>query len=106
MLVVALAGLVMGGGVWGYRMWRLSGEYARMAESDKSFENAYRTREWLCLQSELDGKKSVVHSSREERRRINHMWVPESREAAPEYAKIAAYYAALARKYEQAARYP
>jgi hypothetical protein len=24
MLVVAIAGLVMGGGVWGHRMWRLS----------------------------------------------------------------------------------
>jgi hypothetical protein len=31
MLVVAIVGLAMGGGAWGYRMWRLSGEYTSIA---------------------------------------------------------------------------
>jgi hypothetical protein len=31
MVVVAIAGLVMGGGIWGYRMWRLSEYYAAEA---------------------------------------------------------------------------
>jgi hypothetical protein len=36
MLVVALAGLVMGSGVEGYKMWRLSGYYAARARKHEN----------------------------------------------------------------------
>jgi hypothetical protein len=68
MIAVAVAGLAMGAGVWGYRMWRLSREYLREA----------RMHLYYCI---VDGD-------------------------AAENAANVHYHAALARKYERAARYP
>jgi hypothetical protein len=80
MLVVALAGLVMGGGVWGYRMWRMSAKYARIAQSFKWTESLHR------------GLEARFQNNAQ-------------REAA-KFAAVATHYAALVRKYERAARYP
>jgi hypothetical protein len=42
MTVVAVTGLSLGTGLWGFRMWRLSLHYAGLAQSYKTLEKAYR----------------------------------------------------------------
>jgi hypothetical protein len=42
MLVVSLAGSLMGGCVWGSRMWRLSDAYADIAQISRSSEGLHR----------------------------------------------------------------
>jgi hypothetical protein len=79
MFVVALAAV----GLWGVRMWELSGEYARVAEQERSHEAEfledlvraqYRCHDW--------DKFAELSAAR------------------------AAYHTALVQKYERAARYP
>jgi hypothetical protein len=79
MLVVALAAV----SVWGVKMWRVSGENAAAAQSWKSYETRYRKREAACLDLGRRVEKIAAKS-----------------------AAMAVHYAALARKYERAARYP
>jgi hypothetical protein len=80
MLVVALAGLVMGGGVRSYRTWKLSGEYTRRAQYYRQSGNMYE--------------------------RIVEDWQSDWPELAAQGAATAAKCAAVARTYERAARYP
>jgi hypothetical protein len=79
MLAVGLAGLAMGGAVWGYRMWRLSAEYERRANAARSHAGYYRPKE-----ARYRGFS----------------------EEAAKYKAITGYYAARARKYQRASRYP
>jgi hypothetical protein len=88
MLVVAFAGLVMGSGVWGYRMWRQSGEYTIKAQS-------YTLLTYICGYPEELGQGTVeatIDTSGELQRQ--------------NLKKHVERWAALARKYERAARYP
>jgi hypothetical protein len=77
MLVVAIAAVSL----WGVRMWELSGEYARMAEAERSREGE--------LLLELAG---VAY--------------PYPGKFHEPIAARAAYHTALVQKYERAARYP
>jgi hypothetical protein len=81
MLVVALAAV----SVWGVKMWRVSREYARRAQS-------YKDSEWL-------EKGILVH-------RVAQGELAGYHALLSQHKQRAAYYAAQARKYERAARYP
>jgi hypothetical protein len=83
MLVVAIAGLVTGGGVWGYRMWELSGGYTGMAQ-----------QQWSDVHENLKELVGYGYGGRE----------PDK--LAELIAARAVYHSALAQKYERAARYP
>jgi hypothetical protein len=50
--LVAIAGLAMGGGVWGPRMWRLTGQHADAAERNKLVER-------VSLLGETDWRRDV-----------------------------------------------
>jgi hypothetical protein len=79
MLVVAIAGLAMGGGVWGYRMRELSDKYKGMANSQwNDVEGLLRV---------LDDKKFGVRD-------------------AERLAALVAHHTSVAQKYERAACYP
>ncbi len=118
MLVVALAGLAMGGGIAAYRLWRLSSEYARKAQLYQASEANFRKLAAFYLENaEHDGEAaaqvSAVETSDEKliRELDQHadqskLWAARSRENAAECATMAVSYAALSRKYERAARYP
>jgi hypothetical protein len=106
MVVVALAGLMMGGGVWGFRMWRLSGVCAAQAQSYKSRAFIFANLEEIrlgALDSDID---TSGYSWRRENRRRLEGWAARSGVEPARYARMAAHYAALVRKYERAARYP
>ena len=100
MLVVALAGLALGGGIWGSKMWRLSGVHARTARFHRSWLGLYRQRETVILKS----------LGRLEQFAAQHALPPPSvarhRDDAAGYARKADFREALALKYERAARYP
>jgi hypothetical protein len=83
MLVVALAGLAMGVVVWGYRMWRLSGEYANRAQFYRALVDWY-------------GRAAFIYEDGDRLKHGRDRWVHAA----------AARCAARARKYAQAARYP
>jgi hypothetical protein len=85
MLVVALAGLAMGGGVWSYRMWHLSRYYAYHAQFN---------RECVGVRRHIVDKEEIAGPR-----------IPEPTMEAL-LALEAAHHASLARKYERAARYP
>jgi hypothetical protein len=121
MLVVVLAGLAMGGGVWGYRMWRLSRYYAGVAQEEKSRERMYRygaavysgyaemdeesaRRSASQLIDERHSKEFSEHE--EQRANMKAQNAIAARETAARYASMADQYSALVRKYERAARYP
>jgi hypothetical protein len=100
MLVVALAGLAMGVGIWSYKMRQLSGGYARAAKFHRAWLDRYREREAVILQAigrleTVAARRSVVPPSHD-----------RHREDAADYARKADYREALALKYERAARYP
>jgi hypothetical protein len=88
MLLVALAGLAMGGGVWGYRMWRLSRVYELNARRYRSAERLFRELETFYLAT----------AEQKERTKYSHL--------AAVAASTADYHAARVRKYVRAARYP
>jgi hypothetical protein len=88
MLVVAIVGLAMGGGVWGYRMWRLSHVYELNARRYRSAERLFRELEAFYLATAEEKEKT----------KYNHL--------AAVAASTADYHAARVRKYERAARYP
>jgi hypothetical protein len=88
MLVIALAGLMMGGGVWGYRTSRLSRVYELNAGRYRSAERLFRELEAFYLAT----------AEQKEKTNYNHL--------AAVAASTADYHAARVRKYERAARYP
>jgi hypothetical protein len=93
MLVVALSGLAMGGGIWGYRMWRLSREYKFQAQHQRMIERGNRAFQASMLRvAEIDRPDAALVADR----RHDVTW----------NQKDAEYAAAMARKYERAARYP
>jgi hypothetical protein len=92
MLVVAIAGLAMGGDDWGYRMWRLSRAYAGLAQYYESLEILHWNDGMLSRQN---SRGNDTAGSRDE----------VSAYMAHCAAKVV-YYAALVRKYDRAARYP
>jgi hypothetical protein len=83
MLLVALAGLALGGGVWGYRMWRLSSFC--VAKAHQHWFEEYRAREAMAQ------IRTVVRD-------------PDK--LTEELAARAVYHAELGQKYMHAARYP
>jgi hypothetical protein len=87
MLVVAVVGLAMSGGVWGYRMWRLSRDYDGLAES-------YKRR---VIVSRDDGRLFRGNSTANDD--YAAAWMARCSAKAADYA-------ALVRQYELAARYP
>jgi hypothetical protein len=88
MLVVALAGLAMGGGVWGCRTSRLSRVYELNARRYRSAERLFRELEAFYLAT----------AEQKEKTKYQHL--------AAVAASTADYHAARVRKYERAARYP
>ncbi len=58
MLVVAVAGLAIGGGMWVHNLSRLSGYYAARARKHRTIELAMRTTAWF--KSRADHHKSVA----------------------------------------------
>jgi hypothetical protein len=92
LLVVALADLAMGAGVWGYRMWRLSHHYAgraKVAQADESSLRPLAVRYLNASQRTKDGGLAV-----------------HQRKIAAHITALANKHAGLARKYERAARCP
>jgi hypothetical protein len=83
MLVVALAGLLMGGGVLGHRMWRLSRYYAAKAQEHWS--------------EEIKVGRFMAHARRVELGPGN---------SAELLAAWLVYHEELTEKYKRAARYP
>jgi hypothetical protein len=121
MVVVAIAGVVMGGCVWGYRMWRLSRYYAGMAREEKICENMYRYGAAVYSgYAEMDDESARRTASQliderlpkefreheEQRAKMKAQNAIAARKTAARYASMADEYSALARKYERAARCP
>jgi hypothetical protein len=120
-LVVAIAGLLMGGGVWSYRMWRLSRYYASVGQEKKIGERMYRYGAAVYSgYAEMDEESARRSASqaidarlpKNVREHEKQSAVTEeqnangAREIAKGYASLADEYSAVARKYERAARYP
>jgi hypothetical protein len=114
MVVVAFAGFVMGGGVWGYRMWLLARVYAFEAPRQRIFERACRAFEASMLElaegiGEVPPRSRLKSSDQRlpiEVDRQNAALVANYRQDAAQCALLAEYYAAIARRHERAARYP
>jgi hypothetical protein len=119
MLVVALVGLFFAGGDRVATMSRLSGEYAGKAQRYMSLEAYYRqdaasllgqakSNEKLASANrpvEDIGNEPLTHASKEVEKDFAGQAGDDLGRAARAAAK-ADYYAALARKYDHAARYP
>jgi hypothetical protein len=119
LIMLVVAGLALGGSVWGVRMSRLSGEYAGKAQNYKSLEGYHRQYAlYLLEQTKSDeklmaadspvediGNESLTQASKELEKNF-------AGQASDDFGRVvraaakADYYAALARKYERAARYP
>jgi hypothetical protein len=102
MIVVAIAGLVMGVGVWGYRMWRLSRFYAGAAQMHRAFAGSYVRHAAFDLQRAHDVEMILAAHPPNERALLSNLWAAQCRKDA----EMATYCATLARKYECAASYP
>jgi hypothetical protein len=89
MLVVAMAGLVMGVGVWAWRMWRLSAEYAVQAQSYRFLVDisGYPVGQGTLVDTEATIDTNGELQTQDLKMRVER-WT------------------ALARKWERAARYP
>jgi hypothetical protein len=92
MLVVAVTALAMGGGVWGYRMWRLSCYYAGRVEVAQADERSLRQ---LAIRYVNASQRTQDGSLADHQRNI-----------AAHLTELANTHAYLARIYERAARYP
>ncbi len=121
MVAVALAGLVMGGGVWSYRMWRLSRYYSGLAQAYNTGENMYRQIGAMNFDlAQVDEKRSLqlwspqfgakLHKAlreREEKPTERHgRSAAGAHDVLAQPKRTADYFAAVARKYERAARFP
>ena len=106
MLLIAIAGLAMGGGIWGYRMWRLSDEYEVQARRHRTLALVYGHPEQVVPGSVAAAMGTSDDLRRQDLKKRVERLGAESREEAEQYAKKADYYWAVVRKYERAARYP
>jgi hypothetical protein len=108
MLVIALAGA----GAWGVKMWRLSREHAGRAQSASANESFYhwmseRSIQNATLCEELAARMPYEDAERRDRFVVlMQQRALESREDAAKWRAEAEHYAASARKYDRAARYP
>jgi hypothetical protein len=103
MLVVAISAL----GVWGVKMWRLSCYYSARARSSKTSECLFELEAERSMETFLRrrGFTNIFDGLLTLRDPVESILVECSKDAADDRAK-AAYYSALAQKYERAARYP
>jgi hypothetical protein len=121
MLVVAIAGLIMGGGVSGHRMWELSRYYAGHAQSSKAQERycrgsadlymyaAQRTEETARLLTAVVSTRGLARKSLRSEGYSDEsvQWRAVGlRKLAADRASKAVELGAQARKYDRAARYP
>jgi hypothetical protein len=108
MLVVAL----VGAGMWGVKLWRLSREHAGRARSAWASEGFYRLVNERSLKNAIRCEELAARMPYEDPIRRDWFAVSmqqlalESREDAVKWLAKAGHYAASARKYERAARYP
>jgi hypothetical protein len=91
MVIVAIAGFVTGGGVWGYRMWRLSRFYAGAAQMHRAFEGSYLRHEAINLQRAHDVEKIRAEHPPNARALLSNLWAAQCRKDA----EMATYCATL-----------
>jgi hypothetical protein len=104
MAVVALAGVVMGAGVWSERMWRLSRVYALESRREEVLGDICRMLEAQC-RSHLERYKPsepIIWPARAAMRKV----LDEESAGVARFESQADYHSLRARKYERAARYP
>jgi hypothetical protein len=118
MLLVALAILAIGGGIWGYSMRRLSRYYAGEAEFAWRCERYRRERAATLTQTARVDEKSADRTpgseladqtpldTKKQKAKEDRREAVDTREDAALWTARADHWAALARKYERAARYP
>ena len=105
MLAVGLAVVAVGGGVWGYRMWRLSNAYEGKAQFYKTVEENLRMVGAIHRRGAIAPEELMAEYAAQGMPTSNPNAARHSEEAAHNATK-AAYFADLVRKYERAARYP
>jgi hypothetical protein len=102
MVLVAIAGLVMGGSAWGYRMWRLSSYYASLARMSQDKEDLFRNLGARLIHEAIPAAQTAGPGGQAA---VSDEVVRLGQYAAKS-SLLAEKYARLVRKYERAARYP
>jgi hypothetical protein len=113
MVAVAVAGLLMGGIVGGFRLKRRHARFVSRLQFHAKWEQSWRreeipVREALRRRDQLmrlvEERRHLGYNSRPDVEKLRSMVEPQ-RQNAIRLSRMIAYHAAMARKYEDAARY-
>jgi hypothetical protein len=112
MFAIAVVAIAISGVLWGRKMRRLSGEFARAATANKQLESQCREFEghWRSMLGPFEelarSKPDIPPGSVAEFQKNQQQMLDIVRKNAVRWAQVADHHAALKRKYERAARYP